>query len=495
MKALFALAEARRGTAPIPTRQGRNPKRDPLRPPYRPGFNTEYTEALREPCVESFLEAQGTEPFWRGENLRGRRKSWPLVLTRVRYALILGILLCRAASFPVQTAGTSSVNTVEVHVGRGYEDVQNQRFQEAIGEFQAALALNPGLVRVRYELAVCYFALRQFSQSRNEFKQVLQQEPGNRNAIYYLGRLDLMEEDLDSAVSMLASVAAQPPFPDTPFYLGLAYLKRGELQLADKWLSTAAEIRPHDFRVHEQLARVYQKSGRQEEAEKLYALSAQQWQTLRESRNQAIECDHALDTQALEKAQTVCDKLFDLTDPDKLTILGELYGRQGYYTQALKPLEIVASFSSDSFDLQYNLGLTYFHLKRYAEARAPLERAVRLRPDYFGSSALLGASLYALRDDQQAFDILSRAHQLKPQDKGTSNLLFKESEILGQEKCASREYVSCARYWRKAAELEPTVAEVHRHLAEVYRWLGQTDEAAREGEAAERLRGPDLTKK
>src|SRR6266704_4676949 len=154
--------------------------------------------------------------------------SGTALISRVSCAFIVGILLCPAApSFPVQTNGDSSAKAIEVHIGRGYEDVQNQRFQEATREFQAALALNAGVVRVRYELAVCYFALRQFSQSRNEFKQVLQQEPGNRNALYYLGRLDLMEEDFDSAVLMLASVAAQPPFPDTPFYLGLAYLKKG----------------------------------------------------------------------------------------------------------------------------------------------------------------------------------------------------------------------------------------------------------------------------
>ena len=418
------------------------------------------------------------------------------LIRRVRRAFVAGVLLCQTTlSFSAQTAGAPSANTIEAHAGRGYEDVQNQRFEEATQEFQAALALNAGLVRIRYELAVCYFALRQFSQSRNQFKQVLGEEPGNREAIYYLGRLGLMEENLDSAISMLASLASQPPFPDTAFYLGLAYLKRGELELAKKWLSTAAEIRPHDFRVQEQLARVYQKEGRPEEAEKRYARSAQLWQAIRDSRDQAIECDHALNAQALEKAQKVCDKLWDLTDPDKMTILGEIYGRHGYYTQALEPLQLVASFSPDSFDIQYNLGLTYFHLKRYAEARAPLERAVRLRPDYFGSSALLGASLYALKDDQQAFNILSRAHQLKPQDKDTSTLLFNESGILAREKCTSGEYVSCAGYWRKAEELGPTAAEVHRHLAEVSRLLGQTDEAAREDEAAQRLQGQEMTKK
>ncbi len=111
---------------------------------------------------------------------------------------------------------------------------------------------------------------------------------------------------------------------------------------------------------------------------------------------------------------------------------------------------------------------------------------MHLRPDYFPSSALLGASLYALKYDQQAFDVLSHAYELNPQDRGTSTLLFKESEILAREKCASREYVSCVGYWRKAAELQPTAPEVHGHLAEVYRLLGRTQEAARENEAAER---------
>src|SRR5437764_15202567 len=89
------------------------------------------------------------------------------LIRRVRCAFVAGVLLCQTTlSFSAQTAGAPSANTIEAHAGRGYEDVQNQRFEEATQEFQAALALNAGLVRIRYELAVCYFALRQFSQSR-----------------------------------------------------------------------------------------------------------------------------------------------------------------------------------------------------------------------------------------------------------------------------------------------------------------------------------------
>lgn len=45
------------------------------------------------------------------------------------------------------------------HLGKGYEYVQNQNFQEAAGEFTAALSLNPALTRARYQLGICEFAL------------------------------------------------------------------------------------------------------------------------------------------------------------------------------------------------------------------------------------------------------------------------------------------------------------------------------------------------
>src|SRR5205814_684636 len=79
----------------------------------------------------------------------------------------------------------------------------------------------------------------------------------------------------------------------------------------------------------------------------------------------------------------------------------------------------------DSYEMQYNLGLTYFRLKRYAEARATLEKAVVLRPDMFEMNAPLGATLYALGDDPAAYRVLSHAHELNPQNADVAGFLFK----------------------------------------------------------------------
>ena len=93
--------------------------------------------------------------------------------------------------------------------------------------------------------------------------------------VYHLGRLDLLEENLDSAIKRLESVASDPPFPDTVYYLGSAYLKEGKLEMAERWLKKAAVLNPRDFRVPDRLARVYMKAGRRSEAEQQYALSSE----------------------------------------------------------------------------------------------------------------------------------------------------------------------------------------------------------------------------
>ncbi|PYV45052.1 MAG: hypothetical protein DMG06_03955 [Acidobacteria bacterium] len=381
----------------------------------------------------------------------------------------------------------SSSSEVESHIGKGYEYVQNNQFQNAVVEFQAALDLDPSLARVRYQLAVSYFALQQFKQSRQEFEQLRRETASDPSVIYYLGRLDLMEENTDAAIRHLEKVVSKPPFPDTAYYLGSAYLRKGGLELAERWLRKAGELAPRDFRIPDRLARVYMKMGRRSQAEEQFSLSASLRQHYNDAARQGLDCTQALTTRPLGEALVTCGRLFDSTDPDKLTTLGMIYGEHGHYAESIEPFKQAARLDPDSFEIQHNLGLSYFRLKRYAEARVPLEKAVALRPDFFASNALLGATLFALKEDELAYPVLDHAHRLNSQEMETSELFFKVAGLMAQKHFLEKEYPETLKFLRKAAELKPEHAEVHRRMAQIYGLLGQPAQADREKREAERL--------
>ena len=79
----------------------------------------------------------------------------------LHFGLVLFLLPPASSAQP-----TASTGAAEAHVGKGYQYEQQERYEEAAREFQAALTANPGLVRARYQLAVCYFALGRRPEAR-----------------------------------------------------------------------------------------------------------------------------------------------------------------------------------------------------------------------------------------------------------------------------------------------------------------------------------------
>ena len=138
---------------------------------------------------------------------------------------------------PLAGAKTSARETVQAHIGKAHEDLKDQRYREAAEEFGAALKLDPHLVDIRYQLGVCYFAIGQRKEARKELERVRTETRNDPAAIYYLGRLDLTEGNLDSAIELLNGLMSKPPFPDTAYYLGSASLKKGDAAAAERPMS------------------------------------------------------------------------------------------------------------------------------------------------------------------------------------------------------------------------------------------------------------------
>jgi Flp pilus assembly protein TadD len=312
---------------------------------------------------------------------------------------------------------------VEAHLGRGTQLLHEQLFEAAASEFEQAEAVAPNDPRGHFEFGVCLFALGRNDEARREFEQVRKLAGESRYVTYYLGRLDLASKDYTSAIQRLGSIADDPPSPDTAFHLGVAYISSGNEAEGIRWLERAAKLQPRDYRVHYRLGRAYASAGRDQNAALELGLYSRLRDEHKSTEKDVRECSNALRAGPLDMAREVCRRMYDPNDPDKLTMLGQLYGDAGAFIDALSPLERAVQLDPNSFDAWHNLGVTYFRLQQYQEARAPLERAVKLRPEFYGSVVLLGATLYMLGEDDAALPVLEHAYRLNPSDAQTAAVL------------------------------------------------------------------------
>lgn len=343
--------------------------------------------------------------------------------------LILSAALNAPAQQPAptqpQAKSAAPSTTVDAHLSKGAQLLHDQFYEQASKEFEQAEAANPKNAEARFEDAVCLLALGRNDDARAQFDAVEKLKGPSPYVTYYLGRLDLLANDYPSAIKRLSAVAATPPFPDTAFYLGAAYVSSGDTTSGITWLEKAVKLAPTDYRVHYRLARAYSTAGREQDAAHEYALYNQYMSQHKSTEADARACSEALRTQSPDAAHDACQRMFDPNDPEKLTLLGQLYGEAGAFKQALDPLNRAVQLDQDSYEAWHDLGLTYFRLEQYANARAPLERAARLRPQAYGTVVMLGATLYMLGDDAAALPVLEHAHQLNPSDEQTTAILDK----------------------------------------------------------------------
>jgi Flp pilus assembly protein TadD len=411
--------------------------------------------------------------------------------------LIVALMIAAALIMPCapsfayqQTSAVEKGDTPEAHLGKGYDALKHDRYDAAASEFRAALEIDPKLtLRARFPLAVALFESHKFDEARRELEVIRGEVGDHPNVSYYLGRLDIEARNFPGAIRNLNQAATKPPFADTAYYLGYAYFKNNDLTSAEKWLKIAAQANPRDARVQYQLASVYRKQGREQEANKAVAVSEELRQRDADESRIKLECAQKLDHGPREEALAICEQLYDPDDAEKLTALGTTYGQHGELERALKPLSRAAELAPLSPQMQYNLAYAHYQLNQLEEARAPLANALQRWPDLFPLNALYGAVLLKLGQDRSAYDALRHAHQLNPQDPATLELLHTVTLTLASKSQAARQYSDSLRYFEEAAALWPQDPEPHRHMADIYSALGRPAQAR-----AEQTKADNLTK-
>jgi tetratricopeptide (TPR) repeat protein len=144
--------------------------------------------------------------------------------------------------------------------------------EKAIAEYQAAIMKQPNNPDLYESLGDEEQKISHFDGATKAYQQELILSPGNGIALYNLGKIQVETGDPIAGVSMLhRAVDAHASAAPTYFYLGLGLSKLGKNQEAEDWLEKSLAAEPSDFikqSAYYELARVYQKLNRKEDAQR-----------------------------------------------------------------------------------------------------------------------------------------------------------------------------------------------------------------------------------
>jgi tetratricopeptide (TPR) repeat protein len=300
--------------------------------------------------------------------------------------------------------------------------MRTERYKEAAEEFKQALEYDKTLDEARKNFAICEFEIREYAEARDAFER-LSEGKDRTIATYYLGRLDLIEGDLDAAIARLQSVDEKSGIVDSTYFLGVAFFKKGSYEEAVKSLRHCVELNPRDFRAHQWLAKALAKLGRADEANQEFGKTRELHQYYTEGSAAIAGCRALLMEKKADEAWAECKQMLETDDVDKVTAVAMLFGKMGDQIHAVTAWHRAVSLDPDSPEINYNLAFACFQGRDIGCARHYAQIAFQLWPEFPEASILYGTILYMVADDAEAVRVLTRAHELRPDDANVRRLL------------------------------------------------------------------------
>jgi tetratricopeptide (TPR) repeat protein len=215
---------------------------------------------------------------------------------------------------------------------------------QAIGEFQKIVALDPKSVEDRMVLGQLYTVKHQNEKAEEQFKAAQDLDPDSEEVVLNLSRLYAENGDLQHAAKVLEAVPVSERTPKMEFALGAIYDQLKHPKDAIAAYKRAADMDPDDARTLGALAQAFLADGQSEEALKAYKQLSQA----------------------------------DPEDAGALVHISEIQRRQGKYEEALATVKKALKKDPDSLEAGYNEGLLLDVLGRYDEAAQVYEHMVDL---------------------------------------------------------------------------------------------------------------------
>jgi len=334
-------------------------------------------------------------------------------------------------------------------------------------------------------LAVQYHQAGNLAQAEQIYRQILQANPAEGNALRLLGMVAHEVGQHQAALALLRqAVAILPHAGVCHASLATVCVALGQWDEAEASCRQALHCQPDSPEAHHNLGNVLNQRGRPQEAVASFREALRLRPGYAEAHN---NLGLALAGQGqVEEAMACYREVLRLRPdlPEPHFNLGNAYRTQRRSAEAMACYEQALRLRPDYAEAHYNLGLALAEQGRLAEAVGSYWEALRCQPDSPEAHYNLGNALNQMGNVQEAVASFRDALRWRPGYAGAHNNLGLALAEQGQVE----EAMVC---YREALRHEPGLAEAHYNLGNSLIQMGNVQEAVACYQTALRL-WPDL---
>lgn len=318
-----------------------------------------------------------------------------------------------------------------------------------------------------------------FQEAQALYGKILQQNPNNDSALYFLGVMMQQLGHFDNAVSYIEKAAEFNPMPDYYKDLGNILFDINKTEEAIKYYSKFIALNPDDLDILYNLGILYYKI---------------------KDFNKAINCFEkvlSLNINDIEACNNLVNVLFDL---------GTLLVNKKNLSEAILCYKKAVELQPDNAEAHYNLASAFREKELYTEAIKYYKKALEIKPDFIDAYNNLGLALIKNNETEKAIKYYKKALEIKPDFIDAYNNLgvaldengeteeavfyfkktleFDKSHIealnnLGKALFDMAEFEQSIECYRKLLEIKPDYAEAHNNFGVVLNEIDYTDEAVK----------------
>ena len=163
-------------------------------------------------------------------------------------------------------------DSAQMHQLMAHEETRQGNTNGAVAQFRKAIAINPHLPGVHFELAELLRVSQDAAvkaQAEKEYRAALAENPQDEKSIFRLAEIDAQKGNTQQALEEYTkAVKLQPSDADAKLGLAKILIEMNQSDKAQKLLEEAVQLEPTNATAHYRLGTLYRKMGRMDDAKK-----------------------------------------------------------------------------------------------------------------------------------------------------------------------------------------------------------------------------------